>query len=91
MQDQRRERNRNTRETREHCYEDQALEDVSRNMGDIQVRRLAVLNRDKRLVGIVSLGDLSIGQQNATTGDALRGISRKGAIDAGTPSHSFHH
>ncbi len=39
-----------------YCFED---EDVARNMAEIQVRRLPVMTRDKRLVGIVSLGDIS--------------------------------
>ena len=38
------------------CFEDQ---DAARTMQERQVRRLVVLNRDKRLVGIVSLGDLA--------------------------------
>jgi CBS domain-containing protein len=42
-----------------YCFDDQELEEVSRNMADVKVRRLPVLNRDKKLVGIVSLGDLS--------------------------------
>ena len=47
-----------------YCFEDEEISDVARNMADIQVRRLPVLNRDKRLVGVVSLGDL------ATAGEA---------------------
>jgi CBS domain-containing protein len=43
-----------------YCYEDEDLDDVLRNMGAVKVRRLPVLNRDKRLVGIVSLGDVAI-------------------------------
>ena len=43
-----------------YCYEDEDLEHVAQNMGDIQVRRLPVVNRDKRLVGIVSLGDFAV-------------------------------
>ncbi len=42
-----------------YCFEDQTLEEVTRNLGDNQVRRLPVLNRDKRLVGVLSLGDLA--------------------------------
>lgn len=42
-----------------YCFEDQALEEVAENLGDNQVRRLPVLNREKRLVGILSLGDLA--------------------------------
>jgi CBS domain-containing protein len=42
-----------------YCFEDQDLEDVTANMGDIQVRRLPVLDRDKRLIGIIALGDIA--------------------------------
>lgn len=42
-----------------YCFEDQTLEEVTRNLGDNQIRRLPVLNRDKRLVGILSLGDIA--------------------------------
>src|SRR5438309_12034281 len=41
-----------------YCFEDESLEDLSKSMAKNQVRRLTVLNRDKRLVGIVALGDL---------------------------------
>lgn len=40
-------------------FEDQDLDDASRVMEQKQIRRLAVLNHDKRLVGIVSLGDIA--------------------------------
>src|SRR3546814_10334410 len=40
-----------------YCFDDQDVDDVLENMGDIQVRRLPVVDRDKRLVGIVSLTD----------------------------------
>src|SRR6185503_14358839 len=43
-----------------YCFEDQDLKEITRNMADIQVRRLPVLNRDKRLVGILSLGDIAV-------------------------------
>lgn len=60
-----------------YCFEDEAIEDVARNMGDIQVRRLPVLSRDKRLVGIVSLGDLAV--EHATQASAaLSDISEPG-------------
>lgn len=42
-----------------YCFEDQSLEEVMQNLGDNQIRRLPVLNRQKRLVGILSLGDLA--------------------------------
>jgi len=42
------------------CFEDEDAEDAAKKMRDKQIRRLPVLNRDKRLVGIVSLGDLAV-------------------------------
>jgi superoxide dismutase, Fe-Mn family len=42
-----------------YCYEDQTIDEVADNLGSNQIRRLPVLNRQKRLVGILSLGDLS--------------------------------
>lgn len=62
-----------------YCFEDQSIDEVTRNMGDIRVRRLPVLNRDKRLVGILSLGDLAIdASAQDDAGEALGGISRPG-------------
>jgi CBS domain-containing protein len=62
-----------------YCFEDEELATVTENMGDIQVRRLPVLNRDKRLVGIVSLGDIVNTNRNARqAGQALAGISKPG-------------
>jgi CBS domain-containing protein len=39
-----------------YVYEDESTEDLARNMADLQVRRLPVMSRDKRLIGIVALG-----------------------------------
>ena len=62
-----------------YCFDDQDLEDVSDNMGDIQVRRLPVVDRNKRLVGIVSLGDLATSTSGALpAAEALRGVARPG-------------
>ena len=58
-----------------YIYEDESLEDAARNMSELQVRRLPVLSRDKRLVGIVSLGDLAL-KKKGPAGDALKGVSR---------------
>jgi CBS domain-containing protein len=61
-----------------YCFDDQELEDVARNMADIKVRRLPVLNRDKRLVGIISLGDLSRKEDPAVTAKTVSSISKPG-------------
>jgi CBS domain-containing protein len=58
-----------------YCFEDQTIEEVLENMGDNQVRRLPVVNRDKRLVGVVSLGDLSKAAKKKS-GEALEEISQ---------------
>ena len=60
-----------------YCYEDDDTGDVARNMADIQVRRLPVLTRDKRLVGIISLGDMAM-SDGGRVGDAVAGISQPG-------------
>jgi len=61
-----------------YCYEDEDTEDVARNMADIQVRRLPVLTRDKRLVGIISLGDMAVSDGSDRVGEAVAGISQPG-------------
>jgi CBS domain-containing protein len=57
------------------CFEDDDTSEVADKMGQWQVRRLPVLNRDKRLVGIVSLGDLAIGGAAEEGKVALKEIS----------------
>ena len=59
-----------------YCFEDEDTEDVARNMADIQVRRLPVLTRDKRLVGIISLGDMAMSDSSGQVGEAVAGISQ---------------
>jgi CBS domain-containing protein len=57
-----------------YCFEDEDLDHVSKNMASIQMRRLPVMNRDKRLVGIVSLGDLAVTNRGPRAGRT--GIAR---------------
>jgi CBS domain-containing protein len=56
-----------------YVFEDESVRDVARVMGDLHIRRLPVLDRDKRLVGIVSLGDLAMSKPTSA-GDALQSI-----------------
>jgi CBS domain-containing protein len=58
------------------CNDEQPIEEVLHNMGEQQVRRLAVVNSDKRLVGVISLGDLARHVDAANAGEALQKISR---------------
>ncbi len=59
-----------------YCFEDEDVEEVAVNMADNQVRRLPVLSREKRLVGIVALGDLATKGEESSAEDALEGVSR---------------
>ena len=43
----------------EYCYDDENLDRVVQGMASVRVRRLPVVNREKRLVGILSLGDVA--------------------------------
>ena len=60
-----------------YCYEDEELDHVAKNMSQQQVRRLPVVNREKRLVGIVSLGDLAQSEAR-TASKAVKGVTKPG-------------
>lgn len=61
-----------------YCFEDEDIEHVARNMGDVQLHRLVVLNRDKQLVGIVALADIANCEGAEPAGEAVCGISEPG-------------
>lgn len=67
-----------------YCFEDEDTEHVCNSLGDQQIRRIPVLNRDKRLVGILSLGDLAVAGGNGATGETLAAISRPGGSHSQT-------
>jgi CBS domain-containing protein len=58
-----------------YCYEDQSVNEILENMAEQQVRRMPVVNREKRLVGVVSIGDLSQKSQRKA-GESLKEISQ---------------
>lgn len=62
-----------------YCFADEDVDDVLDNMANLQIRRLPVLDRDKRLVGIVSLSDLAE-DETRHTGKALSEIARPSAL-----------
>jgi CBS domain-containing protein len=64
------------------CSVTDDVETVSQLMADRQVRRLPVVDENKRLVGIVSVGDLAIMDQD-NAGEALSGISEQRHDDPG--------
>jgi CBS domain-containing protein len=60
-----------------YCFDDDDIADAARIMGDLQVRRLPVLNHDKRLIGVISVGDLArAGEGHAEA--ALSGVTQPG-------------
>ena len=64
-----------------YCFEDADADEVLDNMGQLQLRRMPVVDHDKRLVGIVSIGDLAKEEQGET-GEALSQIAQPGGAHA---------
>jgi len=63
-----------------YCFEDAEIGEALSLMENRQIRRLPVLNRDKRLVGIVSLGDLAVHSgQKGRLGETLKEVSQPAA------------
>ena len=63
------------------CYEDQTVEEATYLMQQAQIRRLPVVDRDKRLVGMLALGDVSVKADAAQAASALQGISNPSEPD----------
>lgn len=66
----------------EYVFDDDDLDDASMKMSDLKVRRLPVLNREKRLVGILSLGDMAKTDSGSQAATALRGVAEPGGPHA---------
>ncbi len=60
-----------------YCHEDEDIGHIAANLAENQVRRLPVVDADKRLVGIVSLADIADARADEA-GEALEGITRPG-------------
>jgi CBS domain-containing protein len=67
-----------------YCYADDDIEDIHYNMAEEQIRRLPVVDRDKRLVGVVSLSDLASNGLAARSGEALGEITRPSGLHSQT-------
>jgi CBS domain-containing protein len=63
------------------CYEDQTLHEVTAKMEQAQIRRLPVLDRAQRLVGMLSLGDVATKGDSAEATRALTEISEPAEPD----------
>jgi CBS domain-containing protein len=70
-----------------YCFDTDEIDDVARNMGKARVRRLPVVNRDKRLVGIVSLGDLARNDDATNIGQTVTRVSTPGGKHDQTAAH----
>lgn len=66
----------------EYCFDDDEVESVLDRMKKKQIRRIIVVNRGKKLVGFVSLGDLSGEVSEHKVGEALEGISEPSSPNA---------
>lgn len=71
------------------CTEDQTTEEVMKQMADVQIRRLPVLNAKQEIVGIVSLGDLAT-RQSDHTDELLRDVSWPSQPDRPEPTSASH-
>lgn len=61
----------------QYCFEDEDLTAVARKMETLQIRRLVVLNKNKRMVGILALGDIATKcQDNELSGEVTEAVSR---------------
>lgn len=57
------------------CFDDEDLEQAARLMRDAQIRRLPVMNREKKLVGVVALADVARAADERLSGETLGGVS----------------
>jgi CBS domain-containing protein len=63
-----------------YVFDDEELDHVADNMAEQQVRRLPVVNRNKRIVGVISVGDFARASRSGHhAGRAMRGIARNAA------------
>lgn len=61
-----------------YCFEDDDVEDAAENMSKNQIRRLIVLNKDKRFTGVLSLGDVARkNHDKEISGETIEAISQK--------------
>jgi CBS domain-containing protein len=59
-----------------YCFEDQDVDEAAQLMREHQIRRLVILGRDdRRLVGVVSLGDLATNVEEQKSGEVLQEVS----------------
>ena len=71
------------------CFEDQQVDEVMQQMGEVQIRRMPVVDRQQHLVGIVSLGDLATRHADGQEiGHTLESISSPSEPDRSTTGNA---
>lgn len=79
------------------CFEDQSVGEALQQMGDIQIRRIPVVNHNMEIVGIVSLGDLATRhkvdvedtlEKISTPSEPARQAGNRGAPQTNSPRHT---
>jgi CBS domain-containing protein len=69
-----------------YCFLDQEIDEIATNMADSQIRRLPVVDHDKRLVGILSLCDIATSDDADQAAEALMGISQPASTSLPFPT-----
>jgi CBS domain-containing protein len=59
-----------------YCFDDQDIDEAARLMEVKQIRRLVVLNREKKLVGVIALGDIAARHSGELAGSTLGKVSK---------------
>jgi CBS domain-containing protein len=57
------------------CREEDDLDTAVRHMEQLKIRRLPVINEDKRMVGMLSLGDVGEAAPNELLSECVRSVS----------------
>lgn len=68
-----------------YCFEDEELDHTLDNMADLQLRRIPVMSRSKRLVGVLTLADAARSYDPSAVGAALCAVVEPGGHHAGDP------
>lgn len=66
-----------------YCYDDEEVGAIANNMSNLQIRRLPVVNRSKRLMGVLSLGDIALKDDASLAGATLHGVCLRGEGEPG--------
>jgi len=61
-----------------YCFDDQQVNEAAHLMEEKQIRRLPVLNRQKRMVGILSMGDISQHAAGRVPAEVLKAVTKHG-------------